>query len=367
MNKPGEVSALNTIEDLDKALSYYQNLQKKQTAEEIYNTQKVIAALEKKRDAMLRGSRITTMQDEQANVGKLSGGQAVLEIKAIGFEGVRSRIKELLAMLNDLDHPVTAGQRKDIEQLIGVYASWQKRMANSFDTVKDGWGAIKGMNDTITNLTETLQGDGTAWEKLSAVIDGFISLYESLRAIIGIIEMFTTVTQAHTAAKAAESAAVTAEAQAEVAAGAQKMATNTALTASQFGLATANTAAAGSGAASAMASIPYVGPILAIAALASVIAAIMSIPKFAEGGIAYGPTLGLFGEYAGASNNPEVVAPLDKLKGMISPGEGFSGHVDFKIKGRDLVGVVRKVLYEELRSGGSGSLKRKAGVQRFDD
>lgn len=340
MKKPGEIGTLNTIKDLDDAISYYQALQKKQTAEEIYNTQKVIAALEKKREAMLRGSRITTMQDEQANVGKLSGGQAVLEIKAIGFEGVRSRIKELLAMLNDLDHPVTAGQRKDIEQLIGVYASWQKRMANSFDTVKDGWGAIKGMNDTITNLTETLQGDGTAWEKLSAVIDGFISLYESLRAIIGIIEMFTTVTQAHTAAKAAESAAVTAEAQAEVAAGAQKMATNTALTASQFGLATANTAAAGSGAASAMASIPYVGPILAIAALASVIAAIMSIPKFASGGIAYGPTLGLFGEYAGASNNPEVVAPLDKLRGIIGSDDGAPKVVKFKIKGRYLEGIL---------------------------
>ncbi|MBQ9192662.1 MAG: hypothetical protein IJ156_02960, partial [Bacteroidales bacterium] len=185
--------------------------------------------------------------------------------------------------------------------------------------------------------------------------------------VIGIIDFLTAATSAHSAAKGAEAAAVTAEAQAEVAAGSQKIATNTALIASQMGLATANTAAAGSGAASAVASIPFVGPIMAVAALASVIAAIMAIPKFAEGGIAYGPTLGLFGEYAGASNNPEVVAPLDKLKGLISPGEGFSGHVDFKIKGRDLVGVVRRVLYEELRNGGSGSITRKGGVKRFDD
>ena len=340
LKKPGEIGTLKTVKDLDEAISYYQALQKRQTAEEIYNTQKVIAALEKKREAMLRGSRITQMKDEQASVGKLSGGQATLEIKAIGFEGVRSRIKELLAMLNDLDHPVTAGQRKDIEQLIGVYSSWQKKMANSFDTVKDGWGAIKNMNDTVLNLTETLQGDGSAWEKLSACVDGFISLYESLKAIIGIIDMFTTATQAHTAAKAAESAAVTAEAQAEVAAGTQKIATNTALTTSQFGLATANTAAAGSGAASAMASIPYVGPILAIAALASVIAAIMSIPKFASGGIAYGPTLGLFGEYAGASNNPEVVAPLDKLRGIIGSDDNAPKIVKFKIKGRYLEGIL---------------------------
>ena len=89
-----------------------------------------------------------------------------------------------------------------------------------------------------------------------------------------------------------------------------------------------------------MASIPYVGPILAIAALASVIAAIMSIPKFASGGIAYGPTLGLFGEYAGASNNPEVVAPLDKLRGIIGSDNGAPKVVKFKIKGRYLEGIL---------------------------
>lgn len=38
---------------------------------------------------------------------------------------------------------------------------------------------------------------------------------------------------------------------------------------------------------------------------------------FANGGIVYGPTLGLMGEYSGASNNPEVIAPLNKLKGLI--------------------------------------------------
>jgi len=41
------------------------------------------------------------------------------------------------------------------------------------------------------------------------------------------------------------------------------------------------------------------------------------ITKFANGGIISGPTYGLMGEYAGARNNPEVVAPLNKLKGML--------------------------------------------------
>ena len=63
-----------------------------------------------------------------------------------------------------------------------------------------------------------------------------------------------------------------------------------------------------------------------------------SLPKFANGGIAYGPTLGIFGEYAGAANNPEVVAPLDKLKSLIGDtGGGFSGKLEARLRGRDIV------------------------------
>ena len=46
----------------------------------------------------------------------------------------------------------------------------------------------------------------------------------------------------------------------------------------------------------------------------------LGIGSFANGGIISGPTLGLMGEYAGANSNPEVVAPLSKLKSMIGGG-----------------------------------------------
>ena len=68
----------------------------------------------------------------------------------------------------------------------------------------------------------------------------------------------------------------------------------------------------------------------------------LSLPKFAKGGIAYGPTLGLFGEYSGASNNPEVVAPLDRLRSLIGTPEGVGGNVEFRISGRELVGILKK-------------------------
>ena len=46
----------------------------------------------------------------------------------------------------------------------------------------------------------------------------------------------------------------------------------------------------------------------------------MKVMGLADGGIVSGPTTALIGEYPGASSNPEVVAPLDKLKSMIGGG-----------------------------------------------
>ena len=54
---------------------------------------------------------------------------------------------------------------------------------------------------------------------------------------------------------------------------------------------------------------------------------------FANGGIVSGPTMGLMGEYPGAQNNPEVIAPLDKLKDLIGGG----GNGQFVLRGQDLV------------------------------
>ena len=103
-------------------------------------------------------------------------------------------------------------------------------------------------------------------------------------------------------------------------------------------------AVAGANAANSAAQTPIVGWLLAGAAVAGVLASFAALPKFAEGGLAYGPTLGLFGEYAGAKNNPEVVAPLNRLKALINPAGGtMSGKVEFEIDGRRLRGVLRNV------------------------
>lgn len=96
------------------------------------------------------------------------------------------------------------------------------------------------------------------------------------------------------------------------------------------------------GSAASAAKVPYVGAALALAAIASVSAALVSIPQYAQGGLAYGATVGMFGEYPGARTNPEVVGPLSDLRKFFKPAEGVGGEVRFRIEGHDLMGVLVK-------------------------
>ena len=68
-----------------------------------------------------------------------------------------------------------------------------------------------------------------------------------------------------------------------------------------------------------------------------------SVPAFADGGIVSGPTLGLMGEYPGARSNPEVIAPLDKLKKLMKPEGQSNGFIaSTTIQGRDLAIVLER-------------------------
>tara|TARA_R100001480_G_scaffold2929_2_gene8095 strand:+ start:317 stop:2173 length:1857 start_codon:yes stop_codon:yes gene_type:complete len=62
-----------------------------------------------------------------------------------------------------------------------------------------------------------------------------------------------------------------------------------------------------------------------------------SILGLANGGLVTGPTMALVGEGAGTTaSNPEVVAPLDKLKGMINGGGTQQVEVYGRISGNDI-------------------------------
>lgn len=99
----------------------------------------------------------------------------------------------------------------------------------------------------------------------------------------------------------------------------------------------------------------FVLPGLIAAAMGAVMSAHSQVPKFADGGIVYGPTLGLMGEYAGATRNPEVIAPLDKLKNLIKPAGGetqiFLGG-RLAVSGGDLKLVLDRHATRSKRIGG---------------
>lgn len=356
LNKPADISQLDTIEKLDESVRYYQEQQSKQSADEIQNTQRTIDALEAKRKAMQRGIEIPSMQKEIAEINGLSNREFKIKVKGIGFDALTDKIRELQKQLNDTNNPVTEGQRKDIEEMISTYEQWRKSSISSFDTVKSGWDGIKGIGDSINSITDALDGNGNAWQKVTAIVDGFIQLYESISAIVGIIDMLTTASTAHAAAKTGEAAATTATATAQGVETAAQMAAAAAMipvivanklaTASYMELAAAMFFAA-------HASIPFVGFGIAsgfVSAATAMVEAIGVMP-FAKGGVVSGPTLALVGEYAGASNNPEVIAPLDKLRSMIQPQGGIGGNVRFEIEGRKLVGVISNTTRVAAKSG----------------
>lgn len=356
LNKPGNITQLDTIEKLDEAVRYYQEQQNKQSADEIQNTQRTIDALEAKRKAMQRGIEIPSMQKEIAEINGLSNREFKIKVKGIGFDALTDKIQELQKQLNDTNNPVTDGQRKDIEEMISTYEQWRKSSISSFDTVKSGWDGIKGIGDSINSITDALDGNGNAWQKVTAIVDGFIQLYESISAIVGIIDMLTTASTAHAAAKTGEAAATTATATAQ----GVETAAQTAAAAAMIPVIVANKLATASymELASAMyfaahASIPFAGFGIAagfVSAATAMVEAVGVMP-FANGGVVSGPTLALVGEYAGASNNPEVIAPLDKLRSMIQPQGGIGGKVRFEIEGRKLVGVISNTTRVAAKSG----------------
>tara|TARA_R110002124_G_scaffold278904_1_gene451170 strand:- start:116 stop:1168 length:1053 start_codon:yes stop_codon:yes gene_type:complete len=74
------------------------------------------------------------------------------------------------------------------------------------------------------------------------------------------------------------------------------------------------------------------------------------IPKFADGGIVSGPTVGLMGEYPGAKSNPEVIAPLDKLKKYMNNAGNQSIEVFGRISGNDIFISNQRGSINRLRS-----------------
>lgn len=229
-------------------------------------------------------------------LGLTSDLEATLTLRLKGAEFAKKQIESLQNLLS-----VAKGEDRD--KVLEAIAYWQKYAKTQTD-VKTKSEAVSSSIDTIGNMMGTLSGaiGGSTGEWLT----WGSQVLSSIAAIIPQIVSLTT----------------------------------------------ANTAAAASGAAASVASIPYVGWIKAGAAALSVVATLASIPKFADGVLAYGPTLGIFGEYSGAAHNPEVVAPLDRLQHLLGIGTGGdSGTVEFRIRADYIYAMVDRRFKQLARIG----------------
>lgn len=343
LKAPEDISRLNTMESLDDAVSYYQAKQKKASASEIDGIQRTVLELEKKRDSMKQLARIPEMEEEVMKLDSMEGKPLTLELKAIGLDGVKKRIKELQDMLADTKSPMDESQRASIQKLIGSYEDYEKRIRKSDVTLGKSWSTVKGVGNGVSSITDALQGNRDAWSTITGVVDAAIQIYEGINGIISIIQTLTAVTSVSNTVTAASGVAAATAATAKVAAAPEEVAASVATMAAVKAEAMAYRELAASKFMAAHAYIPFAGAGIAAGfiSLMQGLVASVAVTPFANGGIVYGPTLALMGEYAGAKSNPEVIAPLNKLKSLIgNNGGGGGGIYELKVKGRDLVAVL---------------------------
>ena len=94
---------------------------------------------------------------------------------------------------------------------------------------------------------------------------------------------------------------------------------------------------------------PIILPALIAGATAAVKGAFTKVPAFAQGGIVSAPTLAMVGDNFGASQgNPEVIAPLNKLEGMMRTNKVDVGG-EFRVQGQDLVMALQRANRERGR------------------
>lgn len=340
LKKPEDIARLNSIEELDTAISYYQSKQKKASASEISEIERTIMTLEKKRDAMKQLTRIPQLQDEVGKLDGMTGSELTMELKVIGLDGIKKRLKDLQEMISDTKNPMDESQRAEVNKLVESYKNYQKILKKSNVTVERSWSSLKGIGGGISSLTDALQGNRGAWETITSVVDAAIQIYQGVSGIISIVNALTAATATSNTVVAASGVATTAATAAKVAAAPEEVTAATVSTIAVKAQAMAYRELAASEFMAAHANIPFAGAGIAAGFIAMMegLVASVAVTPFANGGLVYGPTLALMGEYGGASSNPEVIAPLDKLKSLIGDtGGGFSGRLEARLRGRDIV------------------------------
>ena len=171
-----------------------------------------------------------------------------------------------------------------------------------FGDIKSGWGSVQGVGNGIQGISDALEGNGDAWQQVTGLINGFISIAEGIQGIVELFGMLTAATSAHAAASTTDAAATAGEAAAA-----------TANTAAKSGEAVANATASG-------AKMPFPLNLVAIAAgVAAVIAALAAVSGFATGGVIGGTSTSGDKKFARVNSGEMILNKFQqaRLFGMI--------------------------------------------------
>ena len=205
---------------------------------------------------IVQGSAADKRQSHSNAQNKASRIQTDYEIGIIGKDEALKEIEEINRQLAEIG-------LKPIKIELD-----SKGFDKVFGDIKSGWGSIQGVGNGIQGISDALEGNGDAWQQVTGLINGFISIAEGIQGIVELFGMLTAATSAHAAASTTDAAATAGEAAAAPA-----------NTAAKSGEAVANATASG-------AKMPFPLNLVAIAAgVAAVIAALAAVSGFATGGV----------------------------------------------------------------------------------
>lgn len=240
--------------------------------------------------------------------------------------------KELSEWIDKIQKKLQSVSGTGVTKSTGKDDSFTK-ITSSVSTLTSG---LYTLSDAFAKISGNTEDTENEFKKFLDVVQTCVSVFQAMASIIQTVNSLQELFGATAMVAAGQKvAADTMSAESTAAAAGTEVA--------------ANTAVAVSGAASSQASIPFVGPALAIAAAAAVLAAIIAaisssqkIQKFANGGIVGGSSF--TGDRVTANvNSGEMILNRTQQANLfrMANGSGVQGNqVEFHISGTDLVGVL---------------------------
>lgn len=239
---------------------------------------------------IVQGSAADKRQSHSNAQNKASRIQTDYEIGIIGKDEALKEIEEINRRLAEIG-------LKPIKIELD-----SKGFDKVFGDIKSGWGNIQGVGNGIQGISDALESNGDAWQQVTGLINGFISIAEGIQGIVELFGMLTAATSAHAAASTTDAAATAGEAAAAAA-----------NTAAKSGEAVANATASG-------AKMPFPLNLVAIAAgVAAVIAALAAVSGFATGGVIGGTSTSGDKKFARVNSGEMILNKFQqaRLFGMI--------------------------------------------------